>query len=213
MRIVVIGATGRVGSQILREALDRGHQVTAIVRDVARLPGQQNLTVAKGDVFDTDTLARQLAGHDAVIHSYAPPRDHPDRRAEQIRATGSIIRALKAAGVKRILAVGGAGTLETSPGVRVMDTPELPKEWQSGAISTAEIKYLLEKETTLDWTFLSPSLYLRPGARTGVFRLGTDRLLRDSSGASRISIEDYAVAMIDELENPRHTRRRFTVGY
>ena len=111
------------------------------------------------------------------------------------------------------MAVGGAGTLEASPGVRVMDTPELPKEWESGAISTAEIKYLLEKELDLEWTFLSPSLYLRPGTRTGKFRLGTDELLRDDSGASRISIEDYAVAMIDELENPRHTRRRFTVGY
>jgi len=213
MKIVLIGATGRVGSKILLEALGRGHRVTAIARDVAKVPPHPNLSVVKGDVFQTDRLATQFAGHDAVVHSYAPPRDHQDRRGEQIRATTSIIRALKAAGVKRILAVGGAGTLEASPGVRVMDTPELPKEWESGAISTAEIKHLLEKELELEWTFLSPSLYLRPGTRTGKFRLGTDALLRDDSGASRISIEDYAVAMIDELENPRHLRRRFTVGY
>jgi len=213
MKVALIGATGRVGSKILDEALGRGHWVTAVVRDVAKVPAHTNLNVVKGDVFSSDALAAQIAGHDAVIHSYAPRRDHRDRRGEQIRATTSIIRALKVAGVKRILAVGGAGTLEASPGVRVMDTPELPKEWQSGAISTAEIKYLLEKEMDLEWTLLCPSLYLRPGVRTGRFRLGTHALLRDESGASRISIEDYAVAMIDELENPRHTGRRFTVGY
>jgi uncharacterized protein len=213
MKVFVIGATGRVGSKILQEALDRGHHVTAVVRRADSVPRHPNLIVINGDVFDTERLANQFIGHEAVIHSYAPPRDHPDRPGEQIRATTSIILALKRSGVKRILAVGGAGTLESSPSVRLMDTPELPQEWQSGAISTAEIKYLLEKEMDLEWTFLSPSLYLRPGTRTGKFRLGTDALLRDKDGSSRISTEDYAVAMIDELENPRHTRRRFTVGY
>lgn len=213
MKVFLIGATGRVGSKILREALDRGHHMSAVARHVDRVPRHSNLIAVNGDVFDTERLAEQILGHDAVIHSYAPLRDHPDRRGEQIRATTSIILALKKSGVKRILAVGGAGTLESSPGVRLMDTPELPQEWLSGAIATAEIKYLLEKELDLEWTFLSPSLYLRPGTRTGKFRLGTDDLLRDQDGSSRISTEDYAVAMIDEMENPRHTRRRFTVGY
>jgi len=213
MKVFMIGATGRVGSRILREALDRGHHVTALVHRVDAMTRHSNLTLISGDVFDTESLAEQFIGHEAVIHSYAPPREHPNRREEQIRATTSIIAALKRARMKRILAVGGAGTLETSPGVRLMDTPELPREWQSGAISTAEIKYLLEKEMDLEWTFLSPSFYLRPGKRTGKFRLGTDALLRDQDGSSRISTEDYAVAMIDELENPRHIRMRFTVGY
>jgi uncharacterized protein len=213
MKVFLIGATGRVGSKILQEALDRGHYMTAVARHVESVPRHPNLVVVNGDVFDTERLAKQIGGHDAVIHSYAPPRHHQDRRGEQIRATASIILALKRSGVKRILAVGGAGTLESSPGVRLMDTPELPQEWQSGAIATAEIKYLLETEMDLEWTFLSPSMYLRPGTRTGKFRLGTDDLLRDKDGSSRISTEDYAVAMIDEMENPRHTGRRFTVGY
>ena len=213
MKIAIIGYTGFVGSAVVKEALDRGHHVTGIARNPTKLPAHPNLTPVKGDVFDTDHLAQQLIGHEAVIHSYRPPRDHPDRRGEQIRATKSIILALKKAGVKRILAVGGAGTLEASPGVRVMDTPELPTDWMMSAISTAEIKYSLEKERDLDWTSLSPSLYLRPGQRTGKFRLGADRILRDIDGVSRISVEDYAVAMIDELEVSRHISMRFTVGY
>jgi putative NADH-flavin reductase len=213
MKLFIIGATGFVGSEIVREALDRGHSVSALTRDPAQVKFGPSVSVVRGDIFDSETLAGQIAGHDAVIHSYAPSRSHPDRRGEQIRATTSIIGALKRAGVKRILAVGGAGTLETSPGVRLMDTPELPREWTMGAISTAEIKYLLEKEPDLEWTSLSPSLYLVPGERTGKFRLGTDQVLRDESGQSRISVQDYAVAMLDELEVPRHMRRRFTVGY
>jgi len=212
MKVALIGATGRVGSRLLAEALSRGHAVTAISQHPEKLSPRANLRALKGDVFDTEALAELLRGHDVVIHSYAPPRD-VDRTAAQIRATQSIIAAMKRAGVRRILAVGGAGTLEAAPGVKVMETRELPKEWMGGATSTAQVKYLLEKEKELDWTSLSPSLWLRPGERTGKFRLGGDQILRDRDGQSRISFEDYAVALIDELEEPRHTGRRFTVGY
>ena len=212
MKIALIGATGRVGSRLLAEALSRGHAVTAISRHPEKLAPQANLRAVQGDVFETEALAELLRGHDAVIHSYAPPRD-VDRTAAQIRATQSIIAAMKRAGVRRILAIGGAGTLESAPGVKVMDTPELPKEWMGGATSTAQIKYLLEKEKELDWTSLSPSLWLEPGERTGKFRLGGDQILRDKDGRSHISFEDLAVAMIDELEQPRHSGRRFTAGY
>jgi putative NADH-flavin reductase len=212
MRVALIGATGRVGSRLLHEALGRGHEVVAISRHPEKLAPRPRLHAAACDVFDTADLAALLRGADAVIHAYAPPRD-VDRTATQIRATHSIIAATKQAGVKRILAVGGAGTLESAPGVKVMDTAELPREWMGGATSTAQVKYLLEKETELAWTSLSPSLWLQPGERTGKFRLGTDQILRDPEGQSRISFEDYAVALIDELEQPRHTGRRFTVGY
>ena len=212
MKIALIGATGRVGARLLAEALARGHEVTAISRHPEKLTPQARLSAVAGDVFDTEALAELLRGRDAVIHAYAPPRDI-DRTAAQIRATQSIIAAMKRAGVRRILAVGGAGTLESAPGVRVMDTPELPREWIGGATSTAQVKYLLEKEKELDWTSLSPSLWLEAGERTGKFRLGTDQILRDKDGRSHISFEDYAVALIDELEQPRHGGRRFTVGY
>lgn len=212
MKLALIGATGRVGSRLLAEALARGHDVTAISRHPEKLAPHPRLRAVAGDVFDSDGLAALLRGSDAVIHAYAPPRDI-DRTAAQIRATQSLIAALKQAGVRRILAVGGAGTLELAPGVRVMDTPELPREWMGGAVSTAQVKYLLEKERELEWTSLSPSLWLEPGQRTGKFRLGTDQILRDQDGRSHISFEDYAVAMIDELETPRHSFRRFTVGY
>ncbi|MGO8916594.1 MAG: NAD(P)-dependent oxidoreductase [Stellaceae bacterium] len=212
MKLALIGATGRVGSRLLAEALARGHDVTAISRHPEKLAPHPRLRAVAGDVFDSDGLAALLRGSDAVIHAYAPPRDI-DRTAAQIRATQSLIAALKQAGVRRILAVGGAGTLESAPGVRVMDTPELPREWMGGAVSTAQVKYLLEKERELEWTSLSPSLWLEPGQRTGKFRLGTDQILRDQDGRSHISFEDYAVAMIDELETPRHSFRRFTVGY
>lgn len=213
MNIVLLGPTGNVGSRLLQEALARGHKVTAVSRHPETLTPHSGLTAVRGDVFDENGLATLFAGKDAVILSYAPSRDHPDRRGEQVTATRTVVTAMKRAGVRRVLAVGGAGTLEVAPGVKLMDTPELPREWMMGALSTAEVKHVLEGEPDLEWTSLSPSLYLEPGRRTGTFRLGGDQLLRDVDGRSHVSFEDYAVAMLDELETPRHVRRRFTVGY
>jgi uncharacterized protein len=213
MKFALIGATGNVGSRILSEALARGHDATAICRRPERLPAAARLRALRCDVFDTAALAQALAGHEAVIHAYKPARDHPDRMGEQRRATRNIIAAMKGAGVGRILAIGGAGTLEVAPGVRVMDTPELPREWAMGALSTAQVKELLAAERGLEWTSLSPSLWLEAGRRTGKFRLGGNQLLRDADGRSHISFEDYAVAMVDELERREHSGRRFTVGY
>jgi hypothetical protein len=131
----------------------------------------------------------------------------------QVRGTRAIIDGVKKAGVKRLLFVGGAGSLEVKPGVQSVDLPEFPAEYKQGALATREALNLLRKEPSLDWSFLSPSADLFPGQRTGKFRLGTDQLLRDANGVSRISVEDYAMAMIDEAEKPKHIRRRFTVGY
>jgi putative NADH-flavin reductase len=215
MKVAVIGASGFIGSKLVHEAVSRGHVVTAITRSPEKLPLHERIVPAKADVNDVPALTRLLHGQDAVIHAYAPgrgvePRENKDK---QRAGTLSIIAATKEAGVKRLLAVGGAGSLEVRPGVAHFDTPEFPAEYQGGARATAQIKDLLRAENDLDWTFLCPSTSIFPGERTGKFRLGDDALLTGADGQSRISVEDYAVAMIDELENPKHTRHRFTVGY
>lgn len=215
MDIALVGATGYVGSKLLEEALYRGHTVTAIVRNPDKLPEHDMVSPAKADVMDVGALTALFEGKDAVIHAYAPPKDLnvPTRVELQHTATSAIITAAKQAGVKRILAVGGAGTLAVAPGVMNMDRPEFPKEWESGAKSTARIHDLLSREPDMEWTVLCPSHNLVPGTRTGKFRLGENDLLVGPDGDSRISLEDYAVAMLDELEDPRHIRKRFTVGY
>jgi putative NADH-flavin reductase len=213
MKIALIGATGFIGSAVLQEALNRGHQVTAIVRHPEKLPQHPNLVAQKGDVTHEAETAKLAAGHEAVISAYSPGRDVPDIYQGHISGYRQIISGVKKAGVKRLLVVGGAGSLEVSPGVQLVDTPEFPDEWKAGALATREVLYLLRDEPGLEWTFLSPSAMIAPGERTGQFRLGTDQLLTDANGQSRISLEDYAVAMLDELEDPQHIRQRFTVGY
>lgn len=213
MKIALIGATGFVGSAILKEALDRGHEVTAIVRHAEKLQPHPKLHPQKGDVYNVDEMARLVTGHDAVISAFNPGWTNPDIYNQQVKGTEAIIKGVKKAGVKRLLFVGGAGSLEVKPGVQSVDLPEFPKDWKQGALATREALNLLRKEPGLEWSFLSPSADLSPGTRTGKFRLGTDQLLKDAQGQSRISAEDYAMAMIDEVEKPRHIRQRFTVGY
>jgi len=202
-KLALIGASGNVGSKILAEALSRGHQVTGIVRNPEKLPQHPNLTAVRGDVYDADGLAKLLAGHDAVISSVHYTASDP----------ALLLQAVKASGVKRYLVVGGAGSLEVAPGVQLVDTPEFPALYKEEASKGRDYLNLLRGETGLDWTFLSPSAVIAPGERTGKFRLGGDQLLVGADGQSRISQEDYAVALIDELEKPAHSRQRFTVGY
>ena len=213
MKIALIGASGFVGSALLNEALDRGHEVTAIVRHPEKLKPRERLRPVKGDVYDADDVARLVAGHDAVISAFNPGWSNPDIYNLQVRGTESIIEGVKRAGIKRLLFVGGAGSLEVKPGVQALDLPGFPAEWKQGALATREALNLLRNEPTLDWSFLSPSADLSPGIRTGTFRLGKDQVLSDANGQSRISTQDYAVAMIDEVERPAHVRQRFTVGY
>jgi putative NADH-flavin reductase len=213
MKIALIGATGFVGSAILKEALDRGHEVTAIVRHPEKLQPHPKLQPQKGDAYNADEVARLVARHDAVISAFNPGWTNPDIYKQQVKGTEAIIKGVKQAGVKRVLWVGGAGGLEVKPGVQSVDTPEFPKDWKQGSLATREALNLLRKEPSLDWSFLAPSADLSPGQRTGKFRLGTDQLLKDANGQSRISVEDYAMAMINEVEKPAHMRQRFTVGY
>jgi len=213
MKVALIGATGYVGSHIRDEALQRRHEVTAIVRNPERLPVRMGLIAKQADVFDTDKLAGILAGHDAVIAAYNADPDADDRYENLVGGAEAIIAAVKKAGVRRLLVVGGAGSLEVAPGQQLIDQPSFPEEWKPGATGTREFLYKLRKQDDLDWTFLSPAAMMQPGERTGTFRLGGDQMLVDAQGECRISVEDYAVAMVDELEEPQHTRRRFCVAY
>jgi uncharacterized protein len=213
MKIALIGATGFVGSVILKEALDRGHEVTAIVRNPDKLTPHAKLLPKKGDVYNEDEVARLIAGHEAVISAFNPGWSNPDIYNQQVRGMRAIINGVKKAGIKRLLFVGGAGSLEVKPGVQSVDLPEFPVEYKQGALATREALNMLQNETGLEWSFLSPSADVFPGQRTGKFRLGADQLLTNAQGESRISVEDYAMAMIDEVEKPKHIRLRFTVGY
>lgn len=203
MTVALIGATGHIGSRLLAELAGRGHQVSAIVRNPEKVPALPGVTAVKGDVFDRDGLAALLAGHDAVISAVHFSASDP----------AILIAAVKQSGAKRYLVVGGAGSLEVAPGTRLYDTPEFPAIYLDEARKGGAFLALLEQEPALDWTFLSPSALIQPGERTGKFRLGLDQLLVDANGNSAISTEDFAVALVDELEKPAHRRRRFTVGY
>lgn len=212
MNIALIGATGFIGSGLRKELLSRGHRVTALVTHPEKLSPHANLTAIKIDVLDNVALGKQLKGHDAVISAFSG-HAQGDIYEYYVRGIRSIIAAAKAANVPRLLVVGGAGSLEVSPGVQGVDTPNFPEQWKQSALGAREALRLLRNENDLNWTMLSPSALIAPGQRTGKFRLGGDQLLVNADGKSEISIEDYAVAMIDELEKQAHPRSRFTVGY
>ncbi len=218
MKVALIGATGFVGAKILEEALSRGHQVTAIVRKPETLQGQAGVTARKVDVLDVEALANALRGHHVVISAFNPGRGTPGDGIydEFVAGHRAIIDAVKRSGVERYLAVGGAGSLKTAEGVEMIDSPSFPEEYRpylGGIRGTREQYYMLKAEPDLDWVFLAPAAFLQPGERTGKYRIGKDHLLVNDQGESRISLEDYAVAMVDELERPAHHRERFTVGY
>lgn len=201
------------GQRILAEALARGHQVTAIVRDPARLSWQHdNLRVVIGDIFDREKLAEIVTGHEVLISSYGP-QVGTGKEEELLDATRSLIAAAKSAGVSRLLAVGGAGSLEVAPGVQLMDVPEFPRMALPIAQAHKDALEIFRQEQELNWAVFSPAADIQPGERTGKYRLGTDQLVSNEQGESRISAEDFAVAMLDEVERPQHNRQRFTAGY
>jgi len=212
MNIALIGASGFIGSAIRSEALARGHQVTALVGRPEQLAAHPKLTALAADVMDVGRLTAQLAGLDAVISAFSG-HAQGDVLAYYVAGIGNVITAAKEARVPRLLVVGGAGSLEVAPGVLLIDSPSFPPQYKATAEGARQALEMLRKEAVLDWTMLSPSAMIAPGQRTGVFRTGRDQLLTAADGSSAISVEDYAVAMIDELEKPAHARQRFTVGY
>lgn len=212
MNIALIGASGFIGSALLDEALRRGHQVTALVSSPAKLAPRPDLAVEGVDVNHTAALAALLRGKDAALSAFSG-HAQADVRGYYVAGMRSIVAAAKQAALPRLLVVGGAASLEIAPGRILLDSPDFPAQWHGTAAGARDALQLLRDEAALDWTMLSPSAHLEPGPRTGRFRLGGDQLLVGADGQSRISVADYAVAMLDELETPAHSRRRFTVGY
>ena len=213
--VLLIGATGFVGSAILNELLNRGHKVTAVVRDPAKLEGKAGVTAVKEDVANVDAIAALAKGKDAVISAYNPGWTNPDIAMLITENYPRILNAAKQSGVGRLLIVGGAGTLFCAPGLRVVDSGAIPEEIMGGVRPLGDF-YLntLMNENDIDWVFFSPAgAFDENGQRTGEFRLGKDDLVVDAEGNSHISVQDYAVAMVDELEQENHHKERFTIGY
>lgn len=216
--VVLIGASGFVGNAILNELLERGHRVTAVVRNTSKITAKsENLEVKNIDVENAPAIIEAMKGKDAVISAYNPGWSNPNMYEDTLRVYPKILEEVKESGVKRLLIVGGAGSLFVKPGLRLVDTGTLPEAWLPGVKSMA--KFFLEtlvNEKELDWVFFSPAANLgnlTAGVRTGKFRLGKDNLIVDEKGESFISVEDYAMAMVDELEQENHHRERFTIGY
>lgn len=203
MNIALIGVSGHVGSRLLAELLKRGHSVTGIARDATGLASQPRLVLKSADAAQPAQLAPLLAGHDVAISATRFQSSDPK----------ALIDAVKQAGVPRLMVVGGAASLEVAPGKALFDAPGFPEAYKPEAAAGRKFLDTLRAEKDLDWTFLSPSAEFAPGTRSGKFRLGGDQLLSDANGKSWISMEDYAIAFVDELETPKHSRQRFTVGY
>lgn len=213
MNIALIGATGFVGAPILSELLGRGHKVTVLARNPGKVAPQTGLKVVAADALDAGQVARAVAGHDAVISAYNPGWGEPKIYDLHLQASQAIVTGVKQAGVKRLLVVGGAGSLYVAPGLQLVDTPQFPAEYKQGALAAREALNQLKLETSLDWSFVSPPIGLAPGERSGKYRLGGDELLSGQGDKpAGISVADLAVAIVDEVETPRHIRRRFTAA-
>ncbi len=213
--VLLIGATGFVGSAVLNELLERGHEVTAVVRNAAKLPQNELLTAVEQDVSDVEAIAKLAEGKDAVISAYNPGWMNPEIEKLITENYPKILEAAKKSGVERLIIVGGAGTLFCAPGLRVVDSGVIPAEIMDGVRPLGNF-YLntLTNENDIDWVFFSPAGVLdEEGKKTGNYRLGKDDLIVDAEGNSHISVQDYADALVNELEKPVHHKERFTIGY
>jgi uncharacterized protein len=213
MKIAIIGAGGKIGSRISEEAIGRGHTVTGISRNPDSGIKNEKVNWVKADALDSDALASILKGQDAVISSFGIDWANPATYPLFSNMASSLISASKKAGVKRLIVVGGAGSLEVAPGLQLVDSPEFPETWKGGASEQRKSLAIFKKEKELDWTYFSPAIMIEPGPRTGKFRLAQNNPVFDEKGNSDISYDDYAMALIDELENPQFVRQSFTIGY
>lgn len=212
MKIAIIGATGYVGSAVVKEAASRGHAVTAIARNTAKVPSLPGVSASAVDVTDEAALQQTLTGHELVISAFNPGWGDPDIRTKHRQGSAAIARATKQAGL-RLIEVGGAGSLYAPDGSQFVDTPNFPAEYVDGARGARDALEDRKNDTGLDWTFLSPPFELVPGPRTGKYRTSGDHPITNDAGRSTISVDDLAVALLDEAEKPAHRGERFTVGY
>lgn len=217
MKVALIGASGFVGSHILQELLNRGHQVTAIVRNPEKVNIQHsNLVVKKGDVYNEQEVTTLVKGLEAVISAFNPGWTNPNIYEDFLAGSKAIQQGVKAAAVNRFIVIGGAGSLEVAPGVQLIDTPKFPAEYKAGASGARDYLNIIKQEKELDWTFISPAIEMHQGTagvRRGTYRTALDNPVFDENGRSILSVEDLAVATVDELEQPKHIRRRFTAAY
>lgn len=211
MELIIFGASGLLGTRLVTEALDRGHDVTAVARDASRLDDRGGrVRTASADATDADSVAAVAAGHDVAI-SAVTQHEAPQMLVDAARA---LLEGLARAGVPRLISVGGAGSLEVEHGKRLVDTPDFHEEWKPEALAAADaLEVFRQSDASVEWSFVSPGALLAPGERTGNYRLGGDRLLVADDGRSHISMEDFAVAILDEAEQPKHARQRFTAAY
>ena len=209
MKVILYGSTGKSGSAILKELVARGHTVVAAARQPEKVPKLKDVTAVQDDLSNSARITSIVKGADAVVSAYGPP---PEDTTQIVSATDRLVKGVFEAGGLRLIVVGGAGSLFVAPGVTLRESGHLPKEWIP--IVDAHIQVLRNLEqSSIDWTYFSPAAFFEPGERTGKFRLGKDDLITDAQGNSRISFEDYAIALVDELEKPQHHRERFTIGY
>jgi putative NADH-flavin reductase len=216
MKVALIGATGFVGSKILSELINRNHQVTAIVRNPEALTENENVVAKKVDVLDIDALADAVKGHDVVVSAYNAGWTNPNIYDEFLKGSEAIQEGVKKSGVKRFIVMGGAGSLYVADGVQLVDSQDFPEEWKAGALAARDYLNIIKKEQDLDWTFISPAIEMHQGTsgeRKGTYRTGLETPVFDENNRSVISAEDVAVAIVDEVEQPKHIKERFTVAY
>ena len=209
MKVVLFGASGMIGSRVLNELVSRGHTVTAAARDPEKIAAGEGVTAVQADADEPESVAAAADGADAAVCAIAPPQENPNAI---VSIVSSLMDGLGRAGVKRLIVVGGAGSLEVATGIQIVDTPEFPAQWLGIARAHRDILPLL-KASRFEWSYFSPASLIQPGERTGKYRLGGKELLTDANGESRISAEDYAIALVDELERPRHINQQFTIAY
>jgi uncharacterized protein len=216
MKVALIGSSGFVGKHLQRELLHRGHAVTAMVRKSGGVAPQQGLTVVTGDAYSSESVASAVRDHDAVVSAFNPGWNDPELFDNFLRGSEAIVRGVEASGVRRLVVIGGAGSLFVAPGVQLVDTDEfiahVPPNITPGARAARDALNTMRSNTTLDWTFVSPPAFLEEGERTGTYRLGDENLLMDGDKPAGISVADLAVAVVDELETPRHIKARFTAA-
>jgi len=215
MKVALVGASGFVGKAVLNELLQKRHQVTAIVRNPESITAQNGLKITKVDVKAIDSLANEFMGSDIVVSAYNAGWTNPNLYTDFLIGSEAIQTAVKKSGVKRLLVIGGAGSLFID-GRQLVDSPEFPEAYKEGASAARDYLSILQQENELEWTFLSPPIEMGPGTsgiRTGIYRTGKDSPVFNDTFHSVISVEDLAVAIVEEIEQPRHVRERFTIGY